>query len=112
MTCIELLEQRIRDLVRDNGRLIRVDIHTVDCTTCGYPHHRQPSVIIIIGRHGLTASELEQGREPPRGCDPVAPGEGAEYHWRRISLRQRRRPEGLTRCRGGASRKFPSQACR
>jgi hypothetical protein len=28
----------------------------------------------------LTESEILQGREPPPGCDPVDPGEGAGYH--------------------------------
>jgi hypothetical protein len=32
---------------------------------------------ILAEESGLTESEVLQGREAPRGCDPVTPGEGA-----------------------------------
>lgn len=81
MICLELLERGLKQLQQENGELIREKsalvsrIHSLERAMARLVSEREPPHVI-----GLTESEVLQGRQPPRTCEPEAPGEGAGYH--------------------------------
>lgn len=88
MTVLELLEELHRDIEKLDKLYQATRTALADCIRERRRLYRGLAVAGLTAPDPdpatdedqvLTESEVLQGREPPRGCDPVPPGEG-EHH--------------------------------